>query len=153
MKNEDLLAMENRKFGELSGTQQKYHAFGYMEGLNTPKPVIDEAKLKEQLTERISDISQIFEADDITATVYGNGIRFGLDFGGYKVKFVGGIVAYRDTTRMSCGAYTYLFDVKGKAEIYDGDKLVHKCQYAEKDFEAEFVYDEMKYFGCKESDF
>lgn len=153
MKNEDLLAMEKRKFGQLSGTQKEYHTFGYMEDLNTPKPVIDESKLKERLTDRISDISEMFEADDITATVYGNGIRFGLDFDGYKVKFEGGIVAYRDTTRMGSGAYTYLYDVKGKAEIYDGDKLVHTYEYYETDFEAEFIYDEMRYFGCKETDF
>ena len=54
---------------------------------------------------------------------------------------------------MGSGAYTYLFDVKGVAKIYDGDKLVHTYQYTENDFEAEFIYDEMRYFGCKETDF
>lgn len=152
MRTEDLLAAHNKGFAAMSGVEKQYHAYGYVEGVNKPER-INEAKLKEQLTERISKISEIFEADDITATVYGNAIRFGLDFEGYKVKFVGGIVSYRDETRIGSGAYTYLFDVEGKAEVYDGDKLIHTYQYAEKDFEAEFIYDEMSYFGCKESDF
>lgn len=151
MKNEDEKARIDNEYGKMSGTQKEYHAYGYMENMNNP--VIDEKRLHEQLTDRISEISEIFEADDIVATVYGNGIRFGLDFDGYKVKFEGGIVAYRDVTIMGSGAYTYLYDVKGKAEVYDGDKLVRTMDYFGKDFESEFVYDEMSYYGCKETDF
>ena len=150
MRNEDELARVHNEFGKMSGTEKSFKINSYMEDMN---PVIDEKRLHEQLTDRISDISEIFEIDDITATVYGNGIRFGLDFDGFKVKFEGGITGYRDVSRIGSGAYTYLFDVSGKAEIYDGDKMVRVVEYNEVDFEAEFMYNEMSYYGLKESDF
>ena len=153
MRNEDELARNHSEYGKMSGTEKSLQTNGYMEDLVKPKPVIDEKRLHEQLTDRITEISEIFEADDITSTVYGNGIRFGLDFDGYKVKFEGGITGYRDVSRIGSGAYTYLFDVSGKAEIYNGDKKVRVVEYNEVDFEAEFIYNEMSYFGCKESDF
>lgn len=153
MRNEDELARIHNEYGKMSGTEKSFKTNSYMEDMVNPTPQIDEKRLHEQLTDRISDISEIFEIDDITATVYGNGIRFGLDFDGYKVKFEGGITGYRDVSRIGSGAYTYLFDVSGKAEIYDGDKMVRVVEYNEVDFETEFVYNEMSYYGLKESDF
>lgn len=151
MKNEDELARIRHEYGRMSGTGKEFHMNGYMENLVKPTPVIDEKRLKECITDRISDITEGFELEDISEQ--NHAVIFDLDFDGYKVKFKGGIIRYRDASRMGSGAYTYLFDVMGDAKVYDGEKMVYFLKYFEKDFETEFVYNEMSYYGCKESDF
>lgn len=58
MRNDELLAKERHDYSQLSGVQKEYHAFSYMEDLNATKTVVDEKRLHEQLTERITEISE-----------------------------------------------------------------------------------------------
>lgn len=152
MRNEDVLAKERHEYSQLSGTQRELHSLGYMEGVTTPtKFIIDEEGIRDAVFERLVDMTNEGEitCDDVENH---KEIDFDLNTEDVAVHFSGAIGEAEIKDKPFFGCVEYNYRVSGTIAVYKNAVWMATIPFEDR-FYFDDVYNEMAFYGCKQSDF